>query len=158
MNTQTQRTRKRLTSTAANPAIALRLQSDALVRRVAELGSSGQETESIAMPKMNRQQGEPHVTYHKNGSVWAKGFMLDGEMVGYWDWFRLDGARMRSGFFIGGQQSGLWTTYAADGRIVKRHPADQSPLEYPQRIRAEYPCPRLVRQPPSRKDQRHLRE
>ena len=91
--------------------------------------SCGQETQSIAMPKMNRQQGEPHVTYHKNGSVWAKGFMLDGEMVGYWEWFRLDGSRMRSGSFIGGQQSGLWTTYEADGRVVKVTDMDMKGLK-----------------------------
>jgi len=37
--------------------------------------------------------------------------MLDDEMDGYWEWFRLDGTIVRSGSFDRGRQVGTWTTY-----------------------------------------------
>lgn len=57
--------------------------------------------------------------YHKDGSVWAKGDMLDGIPDGYWEWFRKDGIKMRSGYFKGGKQVGEWTTYDKKGEIYK---------------------------------------
>ena len=36
---------------------------------------------------------------HKDGSIKAKGHMKDGELEGYWEWFRLDGSKLRSGHF-----------------------------------------------------------
>jgi uncharacterized protein YdhG (YjbR/CyaY superfamily) len=60
-----------------------------------------------------------HVHRHKDGSVWGKGSLLKGEMVGYWEWFRKDGTKMRSGHFKGGKQVGEWTTYDKNGRVVK---------------------------------------
>jgi antitoxin component YwqK of YwqJK toxin-antitoxin module len=41
--------------------------------------------------------------------------MRDGEMDGYWEWFRLDGTIMRSGSFDCGRQIGTWTTYDRSG-------------------------------------------
>ena len=63
--------------------------------------------------------GEPYEKLHKDGSLWACGFMLDGETHGYWEWFRLDGTMMRSGTFDRGQQVGLWTTYDKFGAPYK---------------------------------------
>jgi antitoxin component YwqK of YwqJK toxin-antitoxin module len=60
-----------------------------------------------------------YIKYHKDGSVWAKGEMVDDSMEGYWEWFRKDGSRMRSGYFKAGQQVGEWTTYSKGGRVVK---------------------------------------
>jgi antitoxin component YwqK of YwqJK toxin-antitoxin module len=61
-----------------------------------------------------------HIHYHKDGSIWAKGQMLDGVMTGYWEWFRKDGSKMRSGHFDEkGEQVGEWTTYDKDGNVVK---------------------------------------
>lgn len=40
-----------------------------------------------------------HTEYHKDGSVWAKGMMTGGVPVGYREWFRKDGTKMRSGHF-----------------------------------------------------------
>lgn len=60
------------------------------------------------------------VKYHKDGSVWAKGQTENGEMDGYWEWFRKDGSKMRTGFFKNGKKIGQWTTYAKNGRIVKK--------------------------------------
>jgi len=54
---------------------------------------------------------EQQIEYHKNGSVHAKGDMLDGVPEGYWEWFRLDGTRMRSGYF----RDGRCTTGHCDG-------------------------------------------
>jgi len=56
---------------------------------------------------------------HKDGSLWAKGQMVEQEMHGYWEWFRKDGSIMRSGSFEKGRQTGEWTTYDATGRVVK---------------------------------------
>ena len=64
----------------------------------------------------NRKQ---HIEYHKDGSVWAKGMMVDGKCDGYWEWFRKDGTKMRSGNFKEGKQAGEWTTYDKKGKIVK---------------------------------------
>ncbi|MEP6606346.1 MAG: hypothetical protein ABJA60_09560 [Nitrosospira sp.] len=44
--------------------------------------------------------------HHKDGSVRARGQMLDGQLPDYWEWFRKDGVRMRSGHFKGSVQSG----------------------------------------------------
>jgi antitoxin component YwqK of YwqJK toxin-antitoxin module len=61
-----------------------------------------------------------HIHYHKDGSIWAKGPMLDGVMTGYWEWFRKDGSKMRSGHFDEkGEQVGDWTTYDKDGNALK---------------------------------------
>lgn len=68
----------------------------------------------------HRQKGtKDHVEYHKEGTVKAKGKLVDGLMEGYWEWFRRDGSKMRSGHFTNGEQSGIWTTYARDGVVVK---------------------------------------
>lgn len=60
-----------------------------------------------------------HTEYHKDGSVWAKGKMVDGKCEGYWEWFRKDGTKMRSGHFQKGKQVGEWITYDAKGKKFK---------------------------------------
>ena len=66
-----------------------------------------------------RSAAKDHVHYHKDGTVWAKGQMVDGVMTGYWEWFRKDGSIMRSGYFAKGEQVGEWTTYDRNGNVVK---------------------------------------
>lgn len=61
----------------------------------------------------------PYAEYHKDGSVWARGQKLDGVPVGFWEWFRVDGTRMRSGTFDAGEQVGEWTTYDRAGQVYK---------------------------------------
>jgi len=60
-----------------------------------------------------------HIHYHKDGSIWAKGQMLDGKMQGYWEWYRKDGVIMRSGYFDKGRQVDEWTTYDKQGKVYK---------------------------------------
>lgn len=60
-----------------------------------------------------------HVHYHKAGSIWARGPVVDGVMSGYWEWYRKDGTRMRSGSFVHGEQVGQWTTYDRTGAVYK---------------------------------------
>jgi len=62
---------------------------------------------------------QKQVQYHKDGSVWARGETIDGVATGYWEWFRKDGARMRSGYFEYGEQCGEWTTYDKTGAVYK---------------------------------------
>jgi len=62
---------------------------------------------------------EPHVHYHKDGSIWARGQVIGGVPTGYWEWFRKTGVRMRSGYFENGEQVGQWTTYDAKGAVYK---------------------------------------
>ena len=45
--------------------------------------------------------------------------MVDEQPDGYWEWFRMDGTRMRSGYFEKGKQVGEWTTYNKKGKIYK---------------------------------------
>ena len=59
------------------------------------------------------------VIYHKDGSLWAKGKMAGGVMVGYWEWFRKDGTKLRSGHFERGEQVGEWITYDKNGQKCK---------------------------------------
>ena len=66
-----------------------------------------------------RKRPKQHEHFHKDGSLWARGALLDGVMTGYWEWFRKDGSLMRSGSFERGVQSGTWTTYDRLGRVVK---------------------------------------
>jgi len=56
---------------------------------------------------------------HKDGSIKARGRVIDDVLTGYWEWFRKDGTKMRSGYFEDGKQVGEWTTYDAKGRVVK---------------------------------------
>ena len=72
-----------------------------------------------------------HTEYHKDGSIWAKGDMVDGVCVGYWEWFRKDGSLMRSGHFEKGKQTGEWITYDKNGKefkktMMKRPPAKRA--------------------------------
>ncbi len=72
-----------------------------------------------AAAKRATKKVQAHEHFHADGSLWAKGQLLDGVMVGQWEWFRKDGSLMRAGSFENGDQVGTWTTYAADGRVVK---------------------------------------
>ncbi len=56
-----------------------------------------------------------HVERHRDGSVRARGPVVDGRPHGYWEWFRLDGTMMRSGWFDSGVTVGEWTTYDTTG-------------------------------------------
>lgn len=62
---------------------------------------------------------KPHIEYHKDGSIWAKGQTSKDVPVGYWEWFRVDGTRLRSGHFDKGVQTGEWTTYDKLGNVYK---------------------------------------
>lgn len=66
-----------------------------------------------------RSRAKGHLHYHKDGTLWAKGPMIDGVMTGFWQWYRKDGTIMRSGSFEKGEQVGEWTTYDKHGRVVK---------------------------------------
>ncbi len=60
-----------------------------------------------------------YIEYHKDGSIHAKGEMIDEVPDGYWEWFRKDGTRMRSGYFQKGVQVGEWVTYDKKGHVHK---------------------------------------
>ncbi len=71
------------------------------------------------MPKKKAAAKKKYVHYHRDGSVWAKGWMAGGKMAGDWEWFRKDGSKMRSGAFDNGRQVGAWTTYDRKGKVYK---------------------------------------
>ncbi|WP_278234756.1 hypothetical protein [Isoptericola sp. AK164] len=60
-----------------------------------------------------------HTEHHRDGSVCATGQFLDGELHGYWEWYRTDGTRKRSGHFDRGRRVGEWTTYDRGGVVYK---------------------------------------
>jgi antitoxin component YwqK of YwqJK toxin-antitoxin module len=62
---------------------------------------------------------QEHIDYYKDGSVKGKGHVVDGQMDGYWEWFRNDGTRLRSGHFKNGEQAGEWITYDQQGDVYK---------------------------------------
>ena len=47
------------------------------------------------MMPAKRSPAKEHILYHKDGSIWAKGQLVDSVMTGYWEWFRKDGTIMR---------------------------------------------------------------
>jgi len=61
----------------------------------------------------------PDVAHYADGGVRYRGFQLDGQMHGAWEFFRKDGSLMRSGEFNRGQQIGTWRTFDRGGRVVK---------------------------------------
>ena len=56
---------------------------------------------------------------YDNGLLRFKGEYLDGEMHGYWEFYRKDGSMMRSGTFDRGTQVDVWKTFDRDGKLVK---------------------------------------
>ncbi len=66
-----------------------------------------------------RSNSQSHTEYHKDGSILARGQLLDGVPTGYWEWFRKDGTKMRSGTFQDGEPVGEWITYDRTGDVYK---------------------------------------
>lgn len=59
------------------------------------------------------------IAYYDDGRVRYRGFQLDGQMHGAWEFLRRDGSVMRAGEFDRGKQIGVWRTYDRAGRVVK---------------------------------------
>lgn len=64
-------------------------------------------------------KAEPITKYHKAGTIFAKGQMLEGKTHGHWKWYRRDGTMKRSGFFDKGKRVGKWITYDETGKPYK---------------------------------------
>jgi len=69
------------------------------------------------MPKASK--ATPDVAHYDDGAVRYRGFQLDGQMHGAWEFFRKDGSVMRSGEFDRGEQVGVWKTFNRNGKVVK---------------------------------------
>ena len=61
----------------------------------------------------------PDVAYYDDGGIRYRGFQLDGEMPGAWEFLRKDGSVMRSGRFERGKQGRIWKTFDRAGKVVK---------------------------------------
>ena len=61
----------------------------------------------------------PDIAHYADGGVRYKGFQIDGQMHGAWEFFRKDGSTMRSGRFDRGEQVGTWKTFDRKGKVVK---------------------------------------
>jgi antitoxin component YwqK of YwqJK toxin-antitoxin module len=70
------------------------------------------------MPNTNHNS-EEHTDRYKDGSIKAKGPVVNGALEGYWEWFRQDGSKMRSGHFVQDKPVGEWITYDRQGQIYK---------------------------------------
>ena len=81
--------------------------------------STGRRMSSAMSEHEINSQGEAFTEHHKDESVCARGRKLDGELHGYWEWFRKDGTCKRSGSFDRGVQIGVWTTYDSKGIVYK---------------------------------------
>lgn len=69
------------------------------------------------MPKTSKATLD--IAYYDDWGVRYRGFQLDGEMHGEWEFLRRDGSVMRSGRFEGGKQIGVWKTFDRQGKVVK---------------------------------------
>ena len=61
----------------------------------------------------------PDVAYYEDGGVRYRGYQLNGQMHGAWEFLRRDGSVMRAGSFERGKQVGVWQTFDRGGRVVK---------------------------------------
>jgi len=61
----------------------------------------------------------PDIAYYDDRAVRYRGFQLDGQMHGEWEFLRRDGSVMRAGAFALGRQVGIWRTFDRAGRVVK---------------------------------------
>jgi hypothetical protein len=59
--------------------------------------------------------GGLHEERRRDGSLRARGRVVDGQPGGHREWFRLDGTRLRSGWFDRGRATGEWTTHDTSG-------------------------------------------
>ncbi|MEA2673566.1 MAG: hypothetical protein QOI92_758 [Chloroflexota bacterium] len=59
------------------------------------------------------------VAHYDTGTVRYRGFQLDGQMHGDWEFLRKDGSLMRAGRFERGAQVGVWRTLDRHGNVVK---------------------------------------
>jgi len=84
----------------------------------AEKGALGPPRASLESRQLHpRDRGtKQRIDRHKDGSIKARGHVLDDVPAGYWEWFRKGGTKMRSGYFAKGKQVGEWTTYDAKGK------------------------------------------
>jgi antitoxin component YwqK of YwqJK toxin-antitoxin module len=76
----------------------------------------------MAKPKDEQRTTVDGVTtiFHADGTTAsARGRYVDGELSGYWEWFRTDGTLKRSGHFVAGEAVGEWVTYDASGAPYK---------------------------------------
>jgi antitoxin component YwqK of YwqJK toxin-antitoxin module len=73
----------------------------------------------IICPCRNPRSPTPDVAYYDDGGMRYRGFQLDGEMHGAWEFLRRDGSVMRSGEFDRGEQVGVWKTFDRKGKVVK---------------------------------------
>ena len=55
---------------------------------------------------------------YDSGLARFRGDFLNGEMHGYWEFYRKDGSLMRTGYFDNGVQIGVWKTYDRAGKLV----------------------------------------
>lgn len=72
----------------------------------------------------------PDVAYFGTGAIQSRGFTLDGEMHGAWEFFRKDGSIMRTGEFDRGRQVGVWRTFDRAGRLVTETDFDRPTRGY----------------------------
>lgn len=90
--------------------------------------------------KPSTRKPTPYLKRHKNGTPYAQGWILGDKMTGYWEFYRLDGTRMRTGYYDNGEQSGTWTTYDEKGKEVKVTKIKPKPKK---KEKIWYRCPSL---------------
>lgn len=74
----------------------------------------------------NASRATPDVAHYAHGGVRYRGFQLDGQMHGAWEFFRKGGSIMRSGRFDRGTPVGTWKTYDRNGTVVKETKLEKS--------------------------------
>lgn len=68
---------------------------------------------------MPKPKPERFVKYYRDGSVWARGWILEDKPVGYWTFYRIDGTKLRTGYFRDGVEAGKWTYFDRVGNVQK---------------------------------------
>ena len=68
---------------------------------------------------MPKSKPERFVKYYRDGSIWARGWVLDDKPVGFWAFYRIDGTKLRTGYFREGVEAGKWTHYDHGGNVQR---------------------------------------
>ena len=68
---------------------------------------------------MPKSKPERFVKYYRDGSVWARGWLLDDKPVGFWTFYRIDGSKLRTGYFRDGVEAGKWTYFDRVGNVQR---------------------------------------
>lgn len=72
---------------------------------------------NIPLTKFERQ---PCALLREDGTVAAKGFLVDSKKTGYWEWYRTDGTIKQSGYYSDDDPVSIWMIHDEVGKPMRQ--------------------------------------